>query len=390
MPAASGPAASTPPVDERQVLVVGGSVEGLAAAAFLRRAGLSPVVVTTGEYPQRDGDVVLWSAAASLLAEVGGVDDLLASAVTVHEWHLRLSTDETERLTSPRDDSDRLPFLAADRVALRRLLRKRLSAGDVRLSKTPTRLEPTDSGVLVEFADGVRERFDVVVGGEGAHSWVRRSRFDADGPTPWGTTTWTVRSPGRVGRPGTVSERWTPDETVTCGPRSAPGRIQFVTSEVDVSDPDAAARRLSSVADVGPVAEVSPSELTVVDGGPDYRVRSERWAAGRVALLGPAARPLPPTRSLTPSLSVEDAYVLTDELASAASSATALERYARRRQERHRVLDELLPHGSPPLRDCTASDGQGLRSLHRVRAAVLRSVFARDGPGDPSDVSTSP
>jgi 2-polyprenyl-6-methoxyphenol hydroxylase-like FAD-dependent oxidoreductase len=390
MPAASGSATSASPADERQVLVVGGSVEGLATAAFLRRAGLSPVVVTTGEHRRRDGDVVLWSAAASLLAAAGGGDDLLASAVTVHEWQLRLSTGETERLTSPHDGADRLPFLAADRDDLRRLIRRQLSAGDVRLSKTPTRLEPTDSGVLVEFADGVRERFDVVVGGDGAHSWVRRARFDVDDPTPWGTTTWTVRSPGRVGRPGTVSERWTPDETVTCGPRSAPGRIQFVTTEVDASDPDAAARRLPSIADAGPVAELSPSELIVVDGGPDYRVRSERWAAGRVALLGPAARPLPPTRSLTPSLSVEDAYVLAEELTSAASSTTALERYARRRQERHRVLDGLLPAGSPPLRDCTASDGRGLRSLHRARAAVLRSVFARDGPGDPSDASPSP
>lgn len=380
MPAGPGSTTSSP-ADERQVLVVGGSVEGLAAAAFLRGVGLSPVVVTTGETRPRGGDAVLWSAATSLLAEAGMAEDLLASGVTVTEWRLRLSTGETDRLTRAHDERGRWPFLAAERARLRSLLRGRLSAGNVRLSKTPTRLASTDAGVLVEFADGVRERFDVVVGGDGPRSWVRRARFDDADPTPWGTTTWTVRSSRHVGRAGVVSERWTSGETVAWGPRRATGRVQFTTTGVDGADPDAAARHLRSVSDAGPVDEVSPSDLTVVDGGPDYRVRSERWATGHVALLGSAARPLPPTLSLAPSLAVEDAYVLADELTSTASATTALGRYARRRRERHRVLDRLLLGDGPSLRDCITPDERRLDGLHRVRAAVLRAFFARTDPG---------
>jgi salicylate hydroxylase len=385
---------SEPPTatTDRQVLVVGGSVEGLATAAFLSRRGLSPVVVTAEERgtdgpKEADRDVVLWDIAVSLFAELDLADTLLTSTETIREWVLRRTGDRrTERLRSPREG--RWPWLTVERSRLRQLFRSTLPAASVRLSKTPNRLHATDSGLLVEFEDGVTERFDVVVGGDGPRSWVRRCRFDAAPLAAWGTREWSIRVDRRLGTPGTVHELWTPDGTFACGPPGSAGRLRIVTPDADAADPDldTAARLLSAsfAPDALPPGGLSPSDLTVVAGTAASGVRSAQWTAGRSALLGPAARSLPPTAPLDPSLSIEDAYVLADELAGTADATTALDRYERRRRGRHRVLWRDVPFGD--RRPCGTLGSRGFCELRDLRASLLRSRFARRLPASSVDV----
>jgi salicylate hydroxylase len=253
------------------------------------------------------------------------------------------------------------------------------------MSKTPSRLEPTDAGLLVEFEDGVRERFDVVVGGEGPRSWVRESLFDDARPTHRGTARVTLRTDGQLGSPGTITELWTADGTLTLGPPGS-GRAQFVTTTVDASDrtfePAAAAvSRLSTAADR---AECLPDRrpldgLDVVDGDVDVGVPSDRWVAGRAALVGDAARPLPPTLPLGPSLAIEDAYVLAEELTRRASVTAALRRYARRRRGRQRLLGRALTADDP----CPTT----LHASRDLRATLLRAFFAQRPPAMSADVA---
>jgi salicylate hydroxylase len=381
----SGPTAPTP---DRQVLVVGGGVGGLATAAFLRRNGLSPVVVTgRHSVPETDRDVVLWNSAVALLDELDVAADLVASTPAIRRWLVRRDADEVERLTSAHDGQ--WPCVAVGRAHLRELLRSRLPADSVRLSKTPSRLEGVDDGLSVEFDDGVREQFDVVVGADGVRSWVRGARFDTEPPAAWGTTSWDVRADGRLGTPETVTELWTAGGLVVSGPPGTTGRLRFVTTALSGEDPDlgAAADLLSRAVppEMFPGDSVDPSALSVVDGRPDYGVRSDRWIAGRVALVGDAARSFPPTFPLDPSLAVEDAYVLADELAAPGTSCTALERYAHRRRGRRRALERHVP-----LADATPRgrlDADGLAGLCDRRAALLRSLFAGRVPAMAADVA---
>lgn len=386
MSAQSGqPAATT----DRQVLVVGGGLAGLATAAFLSRDGLSPVVVTAEETTVGDADVVLWSPAVSLLADLELGADLLASTEPVRRWHVHRPDGERERLSSAHDG--RWPFVVADRDRLRELLRGRLPPGGLRLSKTPRRLEPTDSGLLVEFDDGVRERFDAVVGADGVDSWVRRSRLDDD-VRERGVTRWTLRPDGRLGTPGTITELWAPDGTLTYGPPGA-NRARFVTRTVDGSNPDhglgsgseSVAERVAQSFDADdlPPNCGSLADLTVVDGRADRVVGSDRWTAGRTALVGAAARSLPSGLSVSPSLAVEDAYVLAAELMDRSSTTAALRRYARRRRGRDRALCRLAS-----LDGFAAPDGgpATLRTVRTRRAALLRCFFARRVPAVSADV----
>ncbi|WP_380677190.1 FAD-dependent oxidoreductase [Salinigranum sp. GCM10025319] len=377
---AGQPSATT----DRQVLVVGGGLAGLATAAFLHRNGLSPVVVTAGEAAV--GDVVLWSPAVSLLAELDLGTDLLASTEPVRRWHLHRG-ETTERLSSAHDG--RWPFVATDRGRLRELLRTRLPTGGLRLSKTPRRLDPTDSGLRVEFDDGVSERFDVVVGADGVDSWVRRSRLD-DGVRERGVMRWTLRADEELGTPGTVTELWGPDGTLTYGPLGS-NRARLVTQAVGGSDlgpdsdPEAVVERLARSVDTAdrPLDCGSLTELTVVGGRADRTVDSDRWAAGYTALVGSAARSLPSGLSVGPSLAVEDAYVLAAELTGEASTTAAMRRYAHRRRGRGRALDRLA---STDALSGSDEGSEAVRADRARRAALLRSFFARRVPAVSADV----
>lgn len=363
---------------DRQVLVVGEGVGGLTTAAFLSQGGLSPVVVTPHECEQASTrPLVLYSSALALFSTVGVADDILASATPIRQWTLRcLDDSRTERLTSAHDAQ--WPVATVDPTQLRATLRTRIPAGNIRLSKTPRTLVPTDGGIDVEFTDGVREQFDVVVGADGPRSWVRTARFEDDAPERWGTTTWTLRVDDQLTTSETVTELWSRDGVLAVGPALGHGGTRFVTATVDERAPDTARRLLSdSLPLVGPSDRDEPGGVTVVDGHVDYGVSTERWVAGETALVGPAARSFPPVLSLVPSLTVADAYVLADELVNADSAAGALGRYARRRRGRHRALARHVPFDQ--IAPDRTADGP-VDEWYSLRAAVLRTFFAERVP----------
>ena len=371
-----------PATDDRQVLVVGDGVTGLSAAAFLHREGLDPTVVAAPTAPRRgfgtvDRSVTLWHTAVALLAELGVPAELSPSAVEIDEWlFTRADGTVIDRLgTAHVGDSDH-PFLAVDRRRLRRALRDRLPANSVRVTKTPRELRVAGLPE-VEFEDGVRERFDLVVGADGTDSWLRNAGFDAPEPIPWGTATWSFRADG-ADPSGTVGEAWDADggAMVAVVPTASGACGRLVTT---ADDPDVAAEALAGALDAPDHPVTCGLDLPGPDalvGTPARVVRADPWATDRLALLGDAARSLPPC-SLAPSLAVEDAYVLAEELAVRGTSAAALGRYANRRRGRlGRLYDRAAPDGARrgPL------SVTGLPDLLECRLALLRSSFARRLP----------
>jgi 2-polyprenyl-6-methoxyphenol hydroxylase-like FAD-dependent oxidoreductase len=359
----------------RQVCVVGGGLGGAAVAAFLRRRGHHPTVVSPPAPDDGPHDCVLWPGAVALLdrLDLEAVDDALAAGIPVQTWRVQETPDGPRR--DRRAPAGRSPVLAVDRDRLQGALRGGLPSASLRVSKTPTAV---DSGPVVEFADGVRERFDVVVGADGRRSWVCRAAFGGAPDRSPATATWSFRLPAGDAHGPALTETWGPDSGVLLGPG---GRGRVVAAGVPEGGSLAGAVRRSvppAAGDFDPDAVEAPVRLPSETGW------ARRFAGDGVALLGDAAHAFHPALGIGASLAVGDAAVLAAELA-ARDTPAALDRYERRR--RGRIAD---------LARRVAADGDGRRrspfpvaglpGVRDVRRALLGAAFG-DGPNPLSPVA---
>jgi 2-polyprenyl-6-methoxyphenol hydroxylase-like FAD-dependent oxidoreductase len=165
-------------------LVIGGSVGGLFAANLLRSTGWDATVF------ERNPD------------ELTGRGAGISTHPQLHEV--------TRRLGIPFDESmgiriDTVVFLdhdgrATDRRPTVRLmsswgrvfasLRERIPAGGYRLGKSLVRVEQDASGVTAMFADGTRERGDLLIGADGGRSTVRELFLPGQQPQYAGYVAW--------------------------------------------------------------------------------------------------------------------------------------------------------------------------------------------------------
>lgn len=375
-----------------QVLVVGAGIGGLSLAGFLERAGLEPVVIDSAEsLDTAHGTVELWPGAVRLLGRLGIEAEIRDAGHAVTTW-TRRRPDGT--VVTRLDAAAEFGLVAVEYGRLRRCLRDHLRSGAVHTGTTLASLEPGRGGVTVEFANGVREQFDIVVGADGVRSCTR-ALLGASEPAFCGTTSIAVTLDAEV-EPGSAGEVWTPDGAVfrvlpaadrltgwLTVPTTAPGqgwsdvRPTELCAGIDWLLPDA---RVSSGANV-------------VDGGggwwaDDFHVPADRFADGRVALLGDAAHARHRLAGVGATLAIEDAAVLTSELIGREDPPAArLMDYAARRQSR---LARLGRPGrdmgiDPPLAGVESALAERAPEVIRTRSARLAAGFGPASPTIPVD-----
>ncbi|MGN6796054.1 MAG: FAD-dependent monooxygenase, partial [Streptosporangiaceae bacterium] len=162
-----------------RVAVVGGGIGGLAAAAFLQRAGLPTVVYEqTPQLKEVGAGLVLAPNAVRLLRRLGVIDQLLEHAVPLDVgWEFRrwedgriLSAEDLagscERLCGERTyTAHRADVLSTIACAVR--------PGTVQLGRSCTGATVRGHRVVLAFSDGTSAEADVVIGADGVHSTVR-------------------------------------------------------------------------------------------------------------------------------------------------------------------------------------------------------------------------
>ena len=179
----------------QRALIIGGSVGGLFAANMLRDVGW---------------DAVVFERNSEELAGRG------AGISTHPELH-----DVMRRLGIPFDDSmgiavDSVVFLDCDGKAyeerptvrvmsswgrIYRSLRDRIPAEQYRLGNSLTHVEQDSEGVTAVFADGSRERGDLLIGADGGRSTVREQFLPAEQPQYAGYVAWRAMLDERDIRP---------------------------------------------------------------------------------------------------------------------------------------------------------------------------------------------
>jgi 2-polyprenyl-6-methoxyphenol hydroxylase-like FAD-dependent oxidoreductase len=167
-----------------RALVIGGSIAGLLAAHALRGAGWDAVV-----YERADGDL------RSRGAGLGTHDQLIAIFARLGlpvdrtigvEVDTRVCLDRTGRITH----RIKMPQRMSAWARVYRLLKDALPAQQYRCGMELARVEQDGRGATAVFADGTRQRGDLLIGADGVRSTVRRQLWPDVEPSYAGYVAW--------------------------------------------------------------------------------------------------------------------------------------------------------------------------------------------------------
>jgi salicylate hydroxylase len=346
-----------------EIVILGGGIGGLAAAAFLGRAGLaSTLYEQAAELKEVGAGLVLAPNAARMLRRLGVLDDVVRHAVQLDiGWEFRRWQDGT--VLSAEDLATNCARLygehtyTAYRPDLVEVLANAVPAGTVRLGTRCTDLALPGERPTLRFEDGAVVEADVVIGADGVHSVVRHALTGSPNPTYSGMCAFRALVPAENAPPlarRNAQTLWLgPDHHLVhypiaagkmvnlfgCAPAgdytreswTATATLGEFLAEFDGWDP----RLLDLIHAAG-----TPGRWALLDRAP-----LTRWSHGPVTLLGDAAHPMFPFYGQGAAQAIEDAAVLAQCLAAdLADPVRALRRYEALRIPRTTKLQQVS-HG---------------------------------------------
>jgi salicylate hydroxylase len=166
-------------VDMPDLVIVGGGIGGLTAAACLTQAGFHVQVFEQAhQFGQVGAGVQLGPNATRVLRRLGLGDALREvgvrpDAIRLMRWEDSRSLAE-HPLAAAAEREFGSPYYTLYRPDLVDLLAAELPPSVVRLGTAVTGVDTTDDGrVAVQLTDGSSEVADVVIGADGTHSTIR-------------------------------------------------------------------------------------------------------------------------------------------------------------------------------------------------------------------------
>lgn len=378
-----------------RIAIVGGGLGGLAAALFLRQAGLQATVYEQAlELREVGAGIVVSPNMVRALDKLGLASELPAFAVRLEAaWEFRRWQDGRILFVQPMGEQcERLygtHCYVAHRADLLSLLQQALPSHQLRLDQRCIALDQDDDEAALTFVSraGAETRVtaDVVIGADGIHSAVRLAvapqvdvRFS--GLCAFRCLVPADKAPAMALRP--VQSLWLgPGRHFVHYPISG-GRLVNVVAIVP-----AGSWRIESWTADGEIADLCAEfagwdervQRLIVSAGSTKRWALydrnplDRWAVGRIGLLGDAAHAMLPFFAQGAAQAVEDAFVLAACLwgADRATAPCALRRYQEIRRprasqvqvmSRGREVRNHLPDGpEQEQRDAEFANGDPLR-----------------------------
>jgi 2-polyprenyl-6-methoxyphenol hydroxylase-like FAD-dependent oxidoreductase len=329
--------------DIERILIVGGGIAGLSAAAALSRQGFSAELVErSATWPTIGAGINLPANGVRVLQALGLRAAAERNAAVVRRWGFfdqhgaALCETDLEDLWSEVG-----PSLAMTRVKLHEVLLAGAAAASRRLGVSLTALAQDDHRVRASFSDGASGDYDLVIGADGIHSTARRLVVGTYSPSYAGQLVW--RSVVATRPQGIVDNimvlmgegRFFGLVPIGEGHTYGFGALNAESSEDPLEGRlERFRRRFAEFA-----TPVSAYLGTIENDqqlhfGPIEWVEVDAWHRGRTVLIGDAAHAGPPHMGEGGCIAMEDSLVLAEELRNAKGVESALESYVRRRRPR--------------------------------------------------------
>ncbi|WP_181801196.1 FAD-dependent monooxygenase [Streptomyces shenzhenensis] len=343
-----------------RIAVVGGGIGGLAAAAFLHRAGLTATVHEQAPALAEVGaGLVVAPNAVRLLRRLGVMPHFTRQAVPLDwGWEFRRWADgsvlSVEKLSGVCERLYGERTYVIHRADLLDTVKAAVPGDWIRLGARCTAVEPRPDGALLHFADGSRAEADIVIGADGVHSVVRNTLAQPAPPEYSGICAFRTIVPAHSAPDFALR----PAQTLWLGPGrhfvhypiaggSAVNVVAFAPAG-DYTDESWSAtatieefhaefagwdRRVTDLITAGGI----PGRWALLDRAP-----LRHWSRGRITLLGDAAHPMFPFFAQGAAQSIEDAATLARCLAESVDDPEqALKRYESARIERTTRLQQV-------------------------------------------------
>lgn len=339
----------------QRILIIGGGFSGMSAAIQLRKQGHAvDLVELDAGWRNYGAGISLGGATLRTFRQLGILDAFLAQGHAADGVRLCLPHGpQVAELPTPRLAGADVPGGGAIlRPVLARILADatRASGADIRLGCTFTRFTQDEQGVDVEFTDGQRRRYDLVIGADGLYSKVREALLpQAPKPVYSGQAVWRA-----------VLPRLPEIETATMwmGPRVKPGvnpvskteMYLFVTEPRptnDHVDPASFVDRLRGLLEGfgAPALQAIRAQINaqsqIVFRPLEGLLVPRPWSLGRIVLIGDTVHATTPHLASGACIGIEDALVLAEELEQSTDDVpAALAAFEARRWERCRMVVE--------------------------------------------------
>jgi 2-polyprenyl-6-methoxyphenol hydroxylase-like FAD-dependent oxidoreductase len=335
------------------VLIVGGGIAGMSLAIRLRQQGIQvEIVERKTDWTVLGVGIILQGPALRALQKVGVLDRCLQEGFGSSELLIGGANGHVfARFPQPQIAGPQYPAtIGILRPALHNILMEASREADVsiRLGISVASLTQDANAVEVDFTDGTRGRYDLVVGADGIYSHMRELIFGKSiKPTYVGQIVWraNLERPPEVTN---ISMWYGPRNKAGLSPFSQQGMYLFLTQNAPTPTqseqeqlPALLREQLAEYQElIGEVRQhiTDPQQI-------NYRpiesvLLPSPWYQGRVLLIGDAVHATTPHLANGAAMAIEDAVVLSDLLASDAPVAQVLEEFMHRRYERCRMVVE--------------------------------------------------
>ena len=331
----------------RRVLVVGGGVGGLTAAAAFAQRGVEVVLIERRATFELPGIGLGQPANALRVYDALGVLQEILATGFVYD-HMCIFDPNRELIVHHKFllGDDRVPAVCAlERLHLHDILlaAARRAGVEVRLGLTVRAIHDHDDGVTVDFSDGRSDTFDLLVGFDGIRSATRLHLVGtAFVPRPSGYGGWRVQVPRPAYVKGMEFLQGIASKT---GAMPLSEDVMYIF-HIRPEAPDAVferkdhadllKERLAQYGGYVAAARVSLDASSDIVYSPiEPMLLPWPWFRGRVVLGGDAAHVFPPHLTQGAAMAAEDGYVLAKEvLAQEGSIETRLMQYSQKRYAR--------------------------------------------------------